>query len=207
MLHRSSRAPRSVARVAVVAVLVAAVAACGGGDESKVGLIGDSITDMSRQPLTTALGTDHVVEIVGKFGARSDEVIPDVKVIAASNPGAAIINIGTNDALQQVPADQTRANIQQILDLLEDTGCRFLVQINEGIADKATGTPRTEEARAVNAQLASLAEENDGVEVIDWNATIASNGGNGVVTYDTVHLSDKGVVLMADVYRTALDGC
>ena len=58
---------------------------------------------------------------------------------------------------------------------------------------------------AVNDQLAQLAELNDGVEVLDWNRTIADNGGNPAITYDTVHLSEKGVVLMADAYRQALD--
>ena len=48
---------------------------------------------------------------------------------------------------------------------------------------------------------------NDGVEVLDWNRTIADNGGNPAITYDTVHLSEKGVVLMADAYRQALDDC
>ena len=41
----------------------------------------------------------------------------------------------------------------------------------------------------------------------DWNRTIADNGGNPAITYDTVHLSEKGVVLMADAYRQALDDC
>ena len=50
----------------------------------KLVFVGDSITDLSREPLTQALGEDRDVEIVGKFGARSDQVIEDVKVIAAS---------------------------------------------------------------------------------------------------------------------------
>src|SRR4051794_31314102 len=104
----------------VLLALASLIAAgCGGPSNDTVGLIGDSITDMSRAPLEHAL-SDHHVEIVGKFGARSDQVIDDVKVIAASKPGAAIINIGTNDALQQVPATQTRANNQQMIDLLKD---------------------------------------------------------------------------------------
>lgn len=188
-------------------LLTAVTTGCGGPDNDKVGLIGDSITDLSRDPLTNALGNDHEVEIVGKFGARSDQVIEDVKVIAASNPAEAIINIGTNDALQQVPAAQTAANIQQILDLLGNVDCRYLVQINTGITDKATGGAREAEATAVNDQLAELAERNDGVKVIDWNSTIADNGGNAAITYDTVHLSDKGIVLMADAYKEALADC
>ena len=198
---------RTASTLLSLLLLVIVAVGCGTADEDKVGLIGDSITDLSREPLTQALGEDRVVEIVGKFGARSDQVIEDVKVIAASEPAAAIINIGTNDALQQVPAAQTAANIQQILDLLGDVGCRYLVQINTGITDTATGAARQAEAAAVNDQLAQLAELNDGVEVLDWNRTIADNGGNPEITYDTVHLSEKGVVLMADAYRQALDDC
>lgn len=191
----------------VLFALLATASGCGGASNTKVGLIGDSITDMSRDPFTTALGSDHQVEIVGKFGARSDEVIPDVKVIAASDPAQAVINIGTNDAIQRVPAEQTRDNIQQILDLLDGADCRFLVQINEGITDQANGESRAAEATAINDQLAQLADRNERVEVIEWNATIADNGGNGAITYDTVHLSDKGVVLLAEAYQEALDSC
>lgn len=190
----------------MLTVLTVVTASCGDSSGDKVGLIGDSITDLSREPLTQALGTDRTVEIVGKFGARSDQVIEDVKVIAASKPAAAVVNIGTNDALQQVPADQTAANVQAILDLLGDVGCRYLVQVNTGITDKATGAPRQAEAQAINDQLDALAEKND-VDVIDWNRTIADNGGNAAITYDTVHLSEKGIVLMADAYRQALDDC
>ena len=197
---------RTIRRLAIAVLAAFAAAACGGSTNQKVGLIGDSITDMSRGPLQQALGSGHKVEIDGKFGARSDQVIEDVKLIAASRPGAAIINIGTNDAIQQIPAKQTAANIQQILDLLKDVGCRYLVQINEGITDKATAASRQAEAHAINQQLAALADKN-GVDVIDWNRTIANNGGNGVITFDTIHLTDKGVLLMAAAYKKALDAC
>lgn len=198
---------RPTALITAVLLLTTTTVGCGGAEGDKVGLIGDSITDLSRDPLTNALGSDYQIEIVGKFGARSDQVIEDVKVIAASKPSAVVINIGTNDALQQVPAAQTAANIQQILDLLEDVGCRYLVQVNTGITDTASGGSRSAEATAVNEQLSSLAEKNDDVDVVDWNQTIADNGGNSAITYDTVHLSDKGIVLMAEAYQQALADC
>jgi lysophospholipase L1-like esterase len=202
------RSPAVVPSAVLLAVLAVGLVAtsCGGDPGGKVGLVGDSITDLSRDPLQQALGKDHKVEIVGKFGARSDEVIADVKVIAASGPNAAIVNIGTNDALQQVPVEQTVANVGTILDELGDVGCRYLVEINEGITVTATGESRAAEASALNEGLRSLADDR-GVDVIAWNETIAEGGGNGVVTYDTVHLSTKGVVLLADTYRQALDDC
>jgi lysophospholipase L1-like esterase len=187
-------------------VLLGALAGCGGVSGQKVGLIGDSITDLSRGPLQQGLGSENHIEIVGKFGARSDQVLPDVNVIAASHPAAAIINIGTNDALQQVPPEQLAANVQRILDELQDVPCRYLVAINEGITDKATGASRQAQAQALNEQLRSLGEENR-IDVIDWNHTIAANGGNAAVTFDTVHLSTKGVVLLAKTYKDALANC
>jgi lysophospholipase L1-like esterase len=80
------------------------------------------------------------------------------------------------------------------------------VAINEGITDKATGASRQPQAHAVNEQLQALGAKN-GVDVIDWNQTIAVNGGNPAVTFDTVHLSTKGVVLLAHTYKDALAKC
>jgi lysophospholipase L1-like esterase len=186
--------------------LLLALVGCGGASGQNVGLIGDSITDLSRGPLQQALGSKYHIEIVGKFGARSDQVLQDVKVIAASHPAAAIINIGSNDALQQVPPEQFATNVQAILDELKDVPCRYLVAINDGITVKATGASRQAQAQALNAQLTSVGDKN-GVDVIDWNRTIAASGGNGAVTFDTVHLSTKGVVLLAQTYKDALDKC
>ena len=64
-------------------LLLAAVVGCGGVSGQNVGLSGDSITDLSRGPLQLALGNENHIEIVGKFGARSDQVLRDVQVIGA----------------------------------------------------------------------------------------------------------------------------
>ena len=96
--------------------------------------------------------------------------------------------------------------MQRILDELKDVPCRYLVAINEGITDKATGASRQAQARALNEQLKAVGDKN-GINVIDWNHTIAVGGGNGAITFDTVHLSTKGVVLLADTYKDALAKC
>ena len=96
--------------------------------------------------------------------------------------------------------------MQRILDELKDVPCRYLVAINERITDKATGASRRAQAQALNEQLRSLGDKN-GIDVIDWNRTIPANGGNGAVTFDTVHLSTKGVVLLAHTYKDALAKC
>ena len=186
-------------------LLLLLAASCSTSSGGKVGLIGDSITDLSQAPLHQALDATYEVELVGKFGARTDEVLPEVKVIAASMPSQAIINIGTNDAIQQVPLAQTRASIDEMVTAFAAAKCVFLVEINEAIT--AQGAPRTAEARAINEQLRDIADTVPNVRMLEWNNEIAANGGPTVITFDTVHLSTKGVVVLADAYRKALADC
>src|SRR4051794_5044106 len=102
-MRRPVLAVPPASRLAVPLVILALVgAACGSPSGPKVGIIGDSITDLSQSALHGALDPRYDVELVGKFGARADEVVPEAKVIAASHPREAIINLGTNDALQRV---------------------------------------------------------------------------------------------------------
>ncbi len=138
--------------VALVGPLGLLAASCGGSSGGTVGLIGDSITELSSAPLHQALDPIYQVELVGKFGARSDQILPEAKVIAASKPLQVIINIGTNDAIQQVPAAQTRANIEAIVAELAGVRCVFLVEINEAIT--AEGVPRSNEAIAITRSYA-----------------------------------------------------
>ncbi len=45
------------------------------------------------------------------------------------------------------------------------------------------------------------------MRILEWNKDFEANGGPGVITYDTVHLSTKGLVVLADSYRQALQSC
>lgn len=191
--------------VALIGALGLLAASCGGPSGGTVGLIGDSITELSQAPLHQELDPTYNVELVGKFGARSDQVLPEVEMIAASKPVQAIINIGTNDALQQVSAAQTRASIDAMVAALAGARCVFLVEINEAITDQ--GATRSAEARAINDELRSIASSAPNVRILEWNKDIEANGGPSVITDDTVHLSTKGLVVLADRYRQALDSC
>ena len=179
--------------------------ACSSASGRKTGIIGDSITDLSQQPLHQALDGDYDLELVGKFGARVDQVMPEAKVIAESKPSRTIINLGTNDAIQQVPIATTRASLDQMVSDLKAVDCLFLVEINESIT--AQGAPRTDEAKAINDQIREIADTAPNVKILKWNQDIADHGGNGEMTYDTVHLSPRGLVVLADAYKKALDSC
>jgi hypothetical protein len=52
--------PNRTASTLLSLLLVIVAVGCGTADEDKVGLIGDSITDLSREPLTQALGEEDL---------------------------------------------------------------------------------------------------------------------------------------------------
>src|SRR5207249_3580540 len=122
----------------------------------KVGIIGDSITQLAAQPLHQALDPSYDVELVGQFGRRADELLPFAAVIAKSKPSQAIINLGTNDATEKWPIDRTRAALDQMVKMLAGAKCIHLVEVNEGITDN--GAPRAAEAHAINEQLRQIAQ-------------------------------------------------
>lgn len=190
--------------VASCAVLLLATS-CSGRGGNKVGVIGDSITSMSEEPLRKGLASTYDLQISAQFGARSDEMLQRVKTVASSNPAQAIINLGTNDALQQRPVDQTRASLDEMVTYFSSADCVFLVEINEAITDN--GTPRAVEARAINDQIRDIDHDVDNVHVIGWNKELAENGGSGDLTFDTVHLTAKGVALLVETYQRALTSC
>jgi len=185
--------------------MILVIGGCSSASSDKIALIGDSITQLSDEQLHQALDGDYEVQIMGKFGARSDEVIKEVQLIAASKPSQVIINIGTNDATQQENPDTSQQVIQEIVDLFADADCITLISINEAIT--ADGQPRTAEAQALNQRLTAIADAAENTSYLEWNEVIADNGGASAMTFDTVHLSPAGQTVMGETYHKALDGC
>lgn len=171
----------------------------------RVAVLGDSITQLSNTELHTALEKSFDADIVGRFGKRSDEVVGDAATMGAADPKVAIVNIGTNDAAQSVPIAQTRAALDRIVSDFDGAKCVFLVEVNEQIT--SNGTQRVDAVRAINDQLRQIASKNDAVRVIEWNRIEAENGGAAQLTYDTVHLSQKGRIVLADTYLKAAESC
>lgn len=171
----------------------------------RVVLVGDSITDVSRTEFDVALGDAYDVEVIGRFGKRTDEVVTDVEALAASPPSAVVINLGTNDVLQGVPAEQAAASLERMAGLVDRADCLVLVTINESMS--VNGTSYTDGAEALNERIEQIADDHGNASVLDWNAVIDDHGGNDEVTWDTYHPSDAGRKVLADAYRDAIDSC
>lgn len=201
MLRRARR-PRPA--VAWTAALLVVTAACGPSGP-RVALVGDSITDGARNELDAALGDAYELEIVGRFGKRTEEVEPEVAALATSTPSAVVINLGTNDVLQRVPTERAAASLDRMVAALGEADCVLVVTINESMT--VSGTSFTDGARALNARIEQIADAHDNASVVDWNAAIDDHGGNDELTSDTFHPSAAGRAVLADAYRDAVDRC
>lgn len=192
--------------VAVVmsAALLAGAVGCGLFGGEKLAVLGDSITALSKDSLEKELGS-YSVQIDGKFGARVDEMFGEAARLASDHPKKVIINLGTNDAIQKIPAPTTGANLRRVVDQFGGAECIGLVTVDEELT--VYGAPRRGPAQAVNAQIAQIAAQNPKVHVIDWNKIVADNGGILAVTADGVHPNDAGKLLLAQAYQKMLDHC
>lgn len=199
------RRPTLLTLIAATAAAAAVATTSCGPSGPRVTLVGDSITDVSREEFGAALGDAYDVEIVGRFGKRTDEVEPEIEAVAAANPSAVVINLGTNDVLQEVPTEEAAASIDRMVGALDAADCVLIVTINESMEVK--GTSFTEGAAALNERIEEIADAHPNAGVLDWNEVIDDNGGNGEATWDTYHPSDAGRVALADAYRGAIDSC
>ena len=147
----------------------------------------------------------YSVQIDGKFGARVDELHAEASRLARDHPRKVIINLGTNDAIQRVPATTTGENLRRMVDQFSGAECIALVTVDEELT--VYGAPRRGPAQAVNAQIRQIAAEGPKMRLIDWNKIVADNGGILAVTVDGVHPNDAGKLLLVQAYLSTLDNC
>lgn len=201
--------PRRLA-ILLSAVIVVATACSNRGDV--VAVVGDSITALDQGLLEEQLGSDYQLQITGNFGKTVAEVMPEATAMAAKAPAQVIINLGTNDVLQDLPVESSMSSLQQMVDLFPDARCIHLVNINEHMVVQDTTTSRTEQATAFNASLDQLAERDDRVDVIDWNEVAAgalndAQPPTSTLTVDSIHPTEDGNTELNQLYRTALADC
>lgn len=206
-------AARRFRAVAVVVVLLACgTAGCSlfdDGTDREVVLIGDSITDMSRDQLDDHLdGWDVEVEAVpGLLIADQQDAI---ERLVEGSPQAVVVNLGTNDVLDGHPLERSMADLAAMLDVAGQVPCAFVVTINEHIFQLGRDDGWNDAAISLNVELRALAEER-GIGVIDWSARVGeeleAGEPNGPVTTDTVHPTEHGIALLVDLYDEALSTC
>lgn len=214
MACRERARSRSVVVPVVAALVTFAATGVGGcswilGPDQDTALIGDSITDQSRATFDDVLGDDHRLDVRAFPGVRTDEWVDQARLAAEAAPDAAVVNLGTNDVFQAVPPAASGAAMAEILNLLGDVPCTFVVTVNEKMVS-TRGDDLPGRAAALNDELRQVAADH-GARVIDWaaavDAELAAGEPNGSLTVDTVHPTAYGESLMAGLYDDALASC
>ena len=195
----------------LVLVGVLIVDSAGGRDGDSVALIGDSITEWNRGPLTDALSETYALTVQGTKGSLTAGMMPAATTLAATTPDQVIINLGTNDMATGRSAADTIADIEAMVRLFPATECVHVVTINthmRSLADKAA-VARTED---LNAKIRALPDRYDNVGVVPWDEIIDADWKDhppvGTLTEDTIHPTNPaGRARLVDLYTETLDDC
>jgi hypothetical protein len=165
---------------------------CGTGPT--VLILGDSITHHSREELRQTL-TGHSVRTNGWVGSTIGLNLQYISAMADPQPDIVVVNLGTNDAWQGLPVDQSVADLDGLVATYPDA-CHVLTTI----------TTQGEESydRDVAADLNDAIPRRADV-VVDWEA--ARTQDPGLLDTDGIYPTLAGRERLAELVATALDGC
>ena len=161
--------------------------------EGSIVFLGDSLTDYipfhelfpGLPVLNRAIAGDSTVGVL----TRLNEVI-------SLKPAKLFLLIGCNDIVFNLTADETAANIRQIVARFREGSPNTRIYLETVLpVNHQFETNRPDEAiRAINVRLAKLAEEL-GLPLIDTYAHFAENGELPLrYTVDGIHLNGAGVL-------------
>ena len=206
-----------VSATAVAAVLLAVIALALVGtrlvaldDEPSLAVVGDSITVVSSGVLAEQLGPDHDVDMAAALGVTVEQMQDEATTLATREPVQAVIELGSNDVLQDVPLATSTAQLEQMVSTFRDAGTRCVHVVNVStVMQRNDGRWTGESAERFNAMSAALAASDDAVVIVDWNGAVvaAEERGESLVT-DTVHPNGAGAQALATLVAESLDrGC
>lgn len=205
----------SAAAVATVLVALAVLAVVGTwlvarDDDPDLAIVGDSITVVSNGVLAEELGPDHDVTVVAALGVTLEQMQDEAVTLAADRPDQAVIELGSNDVLQELPIEVSTAQLERMVATFQEAGtrCVHVVDVNTHMR-RNDGRWTTEGAERFNAMANELAAAHDDVVVVGWDAAViaAEARGESLVT-DTVHPDGAGAQALATLLAESLErGC
>jgi lysophospholipase L1-like esterase len=189
----------SVGLVGVLAVVTGCVPAyTGKSDGPKVVVIGDSITRMVDRDIHDMLDNDHAVSIRGIDGATTAEMQPYADAyaegMAGGPPDVVVMNLGTNDSWRGLVVLATALQLLT-MDAKFPHACTVLVTLNTRTFSSAMNEYHAELNKGIRLHP----------HVVDWDALVIAS--RAPITYDGIHPTEQGRLLLAQAIRTEVDGC
>ncbi len=168
---------------------------------SDVAVVGDSITVLIEDRLSS--GAYNQWDVAATIGATVEQMRPGAKELVSGQHDEAIINLGTNDALEGVPRRTTIANLEAMIDSFSGVDCIHLVTVGTELPASGVNAPAA--AAEINDWLRRTADERDNVAIIDWQAEIAAEG--GLLRPDRIHPTERGRTRLVEMMRDAVGSC
>jgi lysophospholipase L1-like esterase len=182
-----------VRRAGVTASLLAvgglALSACYSGNLSgpRTGIVGDSITVVSAPDIEADIAPNYAYQVQATNGytiAQGEGELNTIDTDPEGSPVDVVINLGTNDAVQQNPNWQTDWN--NLIAEVDPAGCVILTTLRP-ILDYQRVIPVADD---INAEIASLVQNDPHFHELDW-ATFSDDNPQDIST-DGVHPNAQG---------------
>lgn len=169
-------------------------------DPAEVAVVGDSVTDLSRAPLEESFTWARRVEVRGRSGFRTDQLVPTAEEAVEAGPAVLVLLTGYNDVIQEADPE---IGLEHMVEVAARAACTVWMQIpRKGVYDPGL-------ADAYNARLEELTRPVSTIHVSPlWrDAVDATEGADphiGLVTSDRVHPTDAGSRTLARLMDEAV---
>jgi len=180
-----------------------------GPDLPRVSVIGDSITALAQPDISTELESSFDVGYVFRISVRIDQMLDLVASDLRDNgpTEAAVVNLGTNDAIAGGDSAPALAAFDQLLKAVGPARCVVLTTIGP-FADVRG---RSDVGASLNRRMDDLvAADPRRYKVVDWSRLLGSLdpvSRRFVLQPDQIHETEAGARWIAASDRAALDTC
>jgi lysophospholipase L1-like esterase len=188
-------------------VLVAIAGACSAhateatneSPPENVTVVGDSLTYLAQaQIVSTGADLDYRVAVDGIPGLTWAQRIDRVEQVAGSPPDVVVVELGTNDVLQNVPLATTTQSLDQAVEALADAPCVVFVNVGLLFGD-------LDGRDAYNEALDRAVEGHSNMTVFDWKSLLDKHH---AWSGDGIHLRPQYEHEFAEpILETAHDHC
>jgi lysophospholipase L1-like esterase len=175
----------------------------------RVSVIGDSITALAQPDTSAALEPSYNVGYVFRISVRIDQLLGLVASDQRDNgpTAAAVINLGTNDAIAGGTSAHALASFDQLLTAVGSVGCVVLTTIGPFADNRG----RSDVGASLNQRMVDLvAADPRRYKLVDWNGFLEALDPKARPTYlqpDLIHETQAGARWIAASDKAALDSC
>jgi hypothetical protein len=192
--------------VAVIVGSALLLSSCGSGKGPVVTITGDSITVISAPGVEAELN-GYRLYIRAEDGRRIDQMIPVLQAQLQRKPKGVVINLGTNDAMQNETHPDWLTGFNALWGLVRAKACVVFVTVSTNADYLGRGAV----AADLDRSMKKLAAQHHNVQIVDWNAAVHEDPSllaSKNPPTDHIHpYSSRGWHWLGDHYRSALLAC